>query len=96
MKDKTAVFVLPHKGFDKISKEYNVKFSEAFLHNLGEYIVKDQRKAFEITAEIGQKHGLKGKELGSFIYDVIRTAVFYKKAIEVIAQMMGSDKNGEN
>jgi len=85
---ETYVFIVPHKSFKEIAKRYNVQFPKEFLEKLADLVVEDKkREIFEMLAEFGQGHGLSGKKLGSFMYDCLRTAIFYLKAFEILEKI---------
>ncbi len=80
-----AYFLHPHKSLDKIEREYKIKFSEEELNKLAELAIDlNLKELIAYIAELGQNKGIKGKDLGYFIYDVMRTCIFYAKAAEYI------------
>ncbi len=91
---KSYVFFLrPSKTFDEIEEEYSVKFSEKELIKLAElmvelYIKKEAKKVVEYIEELGKKKGLKDKKLAYFVYDVLRTSMFYLKTFHIMEKLL--------
>jgi len=88
-----AVFLHPHKSFEKIKEEYGVDWSENELRKLADLMTEGKRKeVFEFLCELGEKYGLKGRRLGSFVYDVLRTAIFYMQALEALKNVLEDEE----
>lgn len=92
--DMQAFYLKPHKSFDKIEEEYKIKFSREEIEKLTELVsdfVTKKEKLKELLgflAEIGQNKRLKGKILGYFMYDVLRTSTFYVTAAMTIDKVL--------
>jgi len=89
--DNLNIIILKaHKSFDKIKEEYGVEWEEGELMKLGGLMMENRLKdALELLCEIGDRHGLKGKTLGAFIYDTMRTAHFYLQALKALKDVLG-------
>ncbi len=87
-----AIFIVPHKSFEEIQKEYKIKLLEEEIKRIAkltaDFLYAKKENSFKellgCIVEIGYKKGLKGKNLGYFVYDILRTSIFYFKALEFI------------
>ena len=100
---KPCIFYLsPHKSLDKIFEEYGVedKVSSAVVEEWADIAGKVwlqsggiERKAVERLAEeavkLGKSLGVAEERLPGFAKDIVRTTVFYIRAVEIIGEMLG-------
>jgi len=89
-KDKplTAVFLLPHKSFEKIAKEYNIEFRKDDLLELADvFRNKGTWRRIYYLWNLGEKLGIEKEKRWSFIRDVYRVCVFYITAVKKMKEL---------
>jgi len=89
MKPKIAIFLLPHKSFTRIEKEYGVKFDKSTIRELANVFVDGSiEKCIEFLWNLAEKQGIEKDRRPNFIYDVCRATGFYIAALKKIEEVL--------
>ena len=106
--EKSRIFYLsPHKGFDRIFREYGVEgrvtpdvlerwagIASGIWLQLREFEENALERLIEEAAKLGKSLGVAEERLPAFTKDIIRTTLFYLRAAEIIGEITEEDEEG--